>query len=221
LSAESRTPLFDLDNLRNTAPFTSANGGIENLQEMGDTLPFQSQAKQPTPTKRDVRPRELNCPNPPKRPRAPEPAPIRAGSQQLALPREQWARYVSEMTTYMREWNQFNSRMLLHFNTRQEAVETGLAPRWISAVGDSARLNLSGGDGDGNQSGISEDADRVESEDVLVPGSRKGGFSAYLRGIEEDIQVRKHWEVACEMHRECILELGRLREWIRNGGKVV
>jgi hypothetical protein len=26
--------------------------------------------------------------------------------------------------------------------------------------------------------------------------------------------------VACELHRDCILELGRLREWIRNGGKV-
>jgi hypothetical protein len=125
------------------------------------------------------------------------------------------------MTTYMREWNQFNRRMLLHFNARQEAVETGLAPRWISAVGDSARLNLNGGDGDGNQSGISEDTDRNEDEETLVPGSGKGGFSAYLRGIEEDTQVRKHWEVACEMHRECILDLGRLREWIRNGGKVM
>ncbi|KAJ5819197.1 Heat shock protein DnaJ N-terminal [Penicillium riverlandense] len=220
-SAETRAPLFDLDNLRNTAPFSSANGGIENLQEMGDTLPFQSQAKPPTTTKRDIRPRELNCPNPPKRPRAPEPAPARAGSQQLALSREQWSRYVSEMTTYMREWNQFNRRMLQHFIARQEAVETGLAPRWISAVGDSARLNLNGGDGDGDQSGISEDTDRNEDEETLVPGSGKGGFSAYLRGIEEDIQVRKHWEVACEMHRECILDLGRLREWIRNGGRVM
>lgn len=129
---------------------------------------------------------------------------------------------MSAMGTYMHEWNLFNRRMLLHFNSRQEAIETGLAPGWISAVGDTNKLRVNGADedGDGDKSEIHEDADINESDDSLVPGG-KGGFSAYLRGIEEDVKVRKHWEVACELHRECILDLGRLREWIRNGGKVV
>lgn len=126
------------------------------------------------------------------------------------------------MGTYMHEWNIFNRRMLLHFNTRQDAIETGLAPGWISAVGDTTRLRMNGVDEDGNgdQNGVRDDPESTELDEYLVPGSGKGGFSAYLRGIEEDTRVRKHWEVACELHRDCILELGRLREWIRNGGKV-
>lgn len=221
---EARTPLFDFENLRNTAPFTSTNsGGIENLEDVHATLPFESRAKETATTKRDVRPRDLKLPNPPKRPWAPQPVAAYPGSQQLALPRDKWNWYVSAMGTYMHEWNAFNRRMLLHFNTRQDAIETGLAPGWISAVGDTTKLRMNGAEeeGDGDKSEIQEDVKTSESDDSLVPGSGKGGFSAYLRGIEEDMLVRKHWEVACEMHRECIHDLGRLREWIRNGGKVV
>lgn len=222
-NAETRIPLFDLDNLRRTAPFTSTNsGGIEDLEDVHATLPFESRAKQPTTTKRDIRPRDLKLPNPPKRPWAPQLVPAYPGSSQLVLHHDKWKYYVSAMGTYMHEWNAFNRRILLHFNSRQEAIETGLAPGWISAVGDTTKLRVNGEgeDGEGDKSGIHEDADIDQSDDSLVPGG-KGGFSAYLRGIEEDIKVRKHWEVACEMHRECILDLGRLREWIRNGGKVV
>ncbi|KAJ5091243.1 Heat shock protein DnaJ [Penicillium alfredii] len=217
-NAETRPPFFNLDNLRNSAPFTTTNsGGIDNLGDVEAELPFESQAKQQKTMKKDIRPRELKCPNPPKRPWAPRPAPVYPGSQQLTLSRDKWNWYVSAMGTYMHEWNAFNRRMLLHFNTRQEAIETGLAPGWVSAVGDSARLKINGDDDD--DSALT--ADDENEDESLVPGSGKGGFSAYLRGIEEDIQVRKHWEVACEMHRECIFDLGRLREWIRNGGKVV
>ncbi|KAJ5167352.1 uncharacterized protein N7482_006133 [Penicillium canariense] len=218
-----RSPLFDLGNFGNTAPFTSTNsGGIENLGDVHATLPFESRAKAQTTTKQDIRPRDLKLPNPPKRPWAPALVPIHLGSQQMVIPREKWNWYVSAMGTYMHDWNSFNRRMLLHFNARQDAVETGLAPGWISAVGDTARLKMNGvgEDGDDDNSRPRDDAELNELDD-LEPGTGKGGFSAYLRGIEEDIQVRKHWEVACEMHRECILDLGRIREWIRNGGKVV
>lgn len=221
--AETRTPLFNLNNLRNTAPFTSTNsGGIENLDDVFATLPFESKARQQKTTKNDIRPRELKLPNPPKRPRAPELVPIQPGSTQFMLPREKWNYYVSTMGSYMHDWNLFNRRMLLHFNTRQDAIETGLAPGWMSAVGDTTRLRMNGDDEDSTPSKdeVHANPDVTES-DELVPDRRTGGYSAYLRGIEEDIQVRKHWEVACEMHRECILDLGRLREWIREGGKVV
>lgn len=215
---------FDLKNLSNTAPFTSTNsGGIDDLQDISATLPFESRAKVPRTTAHDVRPRELACPNPPKRPRRPALAPMGPGAQ-LALPRTAWQRYVTEMNTYMREWNEFNRRMLRHFNARQEANESGLAPNWISSVGDSARLNINGQDdvedaSEGNKTSTDDDDD--ESDDIMVAGSARGGYSAYLRAIEEDVKVRKHWEVACELHRECILELGQLREWILIGGKVM
>ncbi|KAJ5161924.1 Heat shock protein DnaJ N-terminal [Penicillium capsulatum] len=221
--AGASTPFFDLDPLRKTAPFTSTNSsGIDNLGDVHANLPFESRAKEPTTTKRDIRPRDLKLPNPPKRPTAPTPVLPQPGSQHVVLPREKWNWYVSAMGTYMHEWNNFNRRMLLHFNTRQEAIETGLAPGWISAVGDSSRLHMNGADEDDDDGlGTHANAGASADDESLVPGTASGGFSAYLRGIEEDMQVRKHWEVACEMHRECILGLGRLREWIRNGGKVV
>lgn len=39
--------------------------------------------------------------------------------------------------------------------------------------------------------------------------------------IEEDVQAEKHWDVACKLHWECILELRKLHIWISNGGKLI
>ncbi|KAJ6156188.1 hypothetical protein N7497_005073 [Penicillium chrysogenum] len=178
---DSRTPLFNLDNLRNTVPLTqTTGGGIENLEDFHTTLPFESQAKQQKTTTDDIRPRALELPNPPKRPWAPKPVPLSPTSKQLVLPRD----------------------------------------KWNCAVGDSTRLKINGTD-DNDDGTTKKDFDDYHIDEFLVPGTSKGGFSAYLRGIEEDTQVRKHWEVACELHRDCILDLGRLREWIRDGGKMV
>lgn len=209
---------FNMNNLGKTDPFTNTNSnGISNLQDIHATLPFESRPKSAKATASEVRPRELKCPNPPRRPRVPELTPISVGSQQLGLPRTAWERYVAEMNTYMREWNDFNSRMLGHFNVRQEAAKTGLAPSWISAIGDSARLDVdSQEENEEGKSGVHH-----LDDDILLPGTAKGGYRAYLRGLEEDVKVRKHWDVACEMHHECILQLGKTREWIRNGGKLI
>lgn len=129
---------------------------------------------------------------------------------------------MGEMNAYMREWNEFSRRILRHFNARQEANETGLAPGWISSVGDSARLNVNRDDDEDEDEGKDAAGHNDEEEDnVMVAGSSRGGYSAYLRAIEEDVQVRKHWDVASELHRECLLELGELREWILNGGKLI
>lgn len=215
---------FDLKNLTNTVPFTSTNNsGIDNLQDITSTLPFESRPKAAKTNPRDVRPRELACPNPPKRPRRPGLMPTGIGAQ-MGLPRQAWERYVGEMNAYMREWNEFNRRMLRHFNARQEANETGLAPGWISSVGDSARVKVNGNDDDDDDDDDGKNAtdhDGDEEDNIMVAGSSRGGYSTYLRAIEEDVQVRKHWDVASELHRECILELGELREWILNGGKLI
>jgi hypothetical protein len=217
-STKPKGPEFDLKNLGTTAPFTNTtNGGIEDLQDIHASLPFESRAKTHRTTISEIHPRELRCPNPPKRPQPPQLVPINAGSQQTGLSRTAWNRYVAEMNTYIREWSAFNRRMLNHFNARQEAIETGMAPNWISAAGDSARLNINDQD-DHNED---KEGGGNDSDDAMVPGSGKGGYSAYLRGLDEDAKVLKHWEVAREMHRECILELGQMREWILNGGKVI
>ncbi|GES62325.1 DnaJ domain protein [Aspergillus terreus] len=218
-NSQRASKLFDMKNLGNTVPFTySNNGGIDDLQDIHASLPFESRAKVPRTTMQDIRARELICPNPPKRPEPPKLVPVSVGSSQLGLPRAAWDRYVLEMNSYMREWNAFNRRILTHFNARQEAIETGMAPNWIGSIGDSARLrvNAQNDDEDGGKGGSGD-----ESDDNMVAGSAKGGYSAYLRGLDEDAKVQKHWDVARELHRECILKLGKMREWILNGGRLI
>ncbi|GAB1217847.1 hypothetical protein ATERTT37_007090 [Aspergillus terreus] len=218
-NSQRASKLFDMKNLGNTVPFTCGNnGGIDDLQDIQASLPFESRAKVPRTAVQDIRARELICPNPPKRPEPPKLVPVSVGSSQLGLPRAAWDRYVLEMNSYMREWNAFNRRILTHFNARQEAIETGMAPNWIGSVGDSTRLrvNAQNDEEDGGK-GASGD----ESDDNMVAGSAKGGYSAYLRGLDEDAKVQKHWDVARELHRECILKLGKMREWILNGGRLI
>ncbi|KAL1961967.1 hypothetical protein VTN77DRAFT_702 [Rasamsonia byssochlamydoides] len=216
----TKNDLFNLKPLNNVAPFTTTNSsGIDDLKDIHANLPFESRPNNPNIGRRVVRPRELNLPNPPKRPRPPVMVPAGPDSSQKVLPQKAWDRYVAEMTAYMREWNEFNRLMLRHFNARQDAVETGLAPKWISAVGDSTRLNVNAEDGGARDADGGSEVD--DTDDNLVPGQPTGGFNAYLRGVEEDFKVRQHWEVSWERHRACILELGEIRDWIRNGGKVV
>lgn len=54
-------------------------------------------------------------------------------------------------------------------------------------------------------------------------GTEKWGYGKYMQGVEEDFRVRAHWEVSWEKHRECMRELGAVRERllgppIRDGG---
>ena len=121
---------------------------------------------------------------------------------------------MTDMAAYMNEWNKFNRTMLSHFNARQNFVDTVLSPNWMNARGDSGRLNI-GGSLDSTAGDNDEDSD----DEKCVTRSGRFGFGAYVRGMEEDFVVRQHWEVAWERHRKCILELGRLRTWIREGQK--
>ncbi|KAK2768285.1 hypothetical protein FQN54_000138 [Arachnomyces sp. PD_36] len=231
-SAKSGNNLLNLSKLNKTAPFTTTNHtGINDLNDLTTTLPFESRSgnsvnNKNTSARLTVRPADLALPKPPKAPVPPKFSTMTnffdpTQLQRPVLDQKSWDRYVAEMGAYMSEWNAFNRKMLGHFNARQETVETGLAPRWISAVGDSSRLNLdsefsldAGADGVAGAGA----ADSVES---LVAGSGKGGYNAYLRGIDEDVVVRKHWDVAWERHRACIIALGELKDWIRAGGKLV
>lgn len=38
------------------------------------------------------------------------------------------------------------------------------------------------------------------------------GYQQYMQGIEEDFRVRAHWDVSWEKHRECMKNLGSVRE---------
>ncbi|KAI9373088.1 hypothetical protein BJX61DRAFT_403031 [Aspergillus egyptiacus] len=206
--------LLNLKKLSGVFPFTSTNnGGLEDLKDISTTLPFESQAKVPKTTTRGTHPRELRCPNPPKRPEPPQPVPIGAGSKKLAIPRVAMDRYVAEMNTYIREWEAFNGRMVDHFVARHTSDKTEMAPNWLAAVGDSTRLS----DDETKNSGD-------ESDDDPSPkgtGTARRGFTSYKNALLQDEKVMKHWEVARERHLECILKYGQMREWVRGGGKIL
>ncbi|PGH09188.1 hypothetical protein AJ79_05717 [Helicocarpus griseus UAMH5409] len=219
---------LNLKNLTNVAPFTATNStGINDLNDLSSTLPFESRPNDSSRTRLTVRPQDLALPKPPKVPAAPKFTEHTSKAEMQNI----WERYVAEINAYMHDWNLFNRTMLGHFNARQHAVETGLAPNWAGAVGDSTRLRLDGepdssskktGTGTGSSDGNDAD-DEADGHEQLIAGSGKGGFSAYLRGVKEDFVVRQHWEVAWERHLACLEGLDgarRAMKGLRNGRNV-
>ncbi|KAL8775580.1 MAG: hypothetical protein Q9209_000076 [Squamulea sp. 1 TL-2023] len=47
---------------------------------------------------------------------------------------------------------------------------------------------------------------------AIGEGTEKWGYGKYMQGVEEDFQVRQHWDVSCERHRDCMKVLGTVRE---------
>ncbi|KAI9878345.1 MAG: hypothetical protein M1830_001163 [Pleopsidium flavum] len=113
---------LNLGNLKNVAPFIPGNDGLKDLGDLSNTLPFESR---PAARTNSLTPRRLALPNPPKAPDTLD-----------KLNQNAWERYLAQMRAYMFEWNGYNRKMLAHFNDRQREVENGLAPEWMSAVGE-------------------------------------------------------------------------------------
>ncbi|KAG5301589.1 DnaJ domain-containing protein [Histoplasma ohiense] len=218
---------LNLKHLANVAPFTPTNStGINDLNDLSSTLPFESRPNDSSGSRLTIRPQDLALPKPPRVPPAPNFS--AADHPHKAEVQLKWERYVTEINAYMHDWNVFNRTMLGHFNARQQTVETGLAPNWARAVGDSARLRINDGvDSTGkkankttvNNDGAVQDGDDDNDADdeQLVAGSAKGGFNAYMRGVKEDFVVRQHWEVAWERHLGCLETLDATRRFMRGG----
>ncbi|RDW90167.1 DnaJ domain protein [Aspergillus mulundensis] len=210
---------LNLKNLGGVFPFTSTNsGGLDDLKDISSTLPFESRAKAPKTSKGDIHPRELVCPNPPKRPDPPEPIPMSAGSKELAVPRTALDRYIAEMNTYVREWGAFDGRMVGHFLSRHKSNQTEMAPNWLGGIGDSIRLGL--GDEDMEKNSDDESDGNLAGAGILGSAPRRG-FTSYKNALKQDEKVMKHWEVARERHLDCMLKFGQMREWVRSGGKIL
>ena len=113
---------LNLGNLKKVSPFVPGNEGLKDLGDLSTTLPFESR---PAASTSCLAPQRLALPNPPKGPDIPE-----------KLTQNAWERYLAQMRAYMLEWNRYNKKMLGHFSDRQRDVEDGLAPEWMSAVGE-------------------------------------------------------------------------------------
>ncbi|KAL2818381.1 hypothetical protein BJX63DRAFT_73003 [Aspergillus granulosus] len=213
----ANTPL-NMKGLGGVFPFTSTNSsGLDDVRDISSTLPFDSKAKvAPKTTPRETHPRELHCPNPPKRPEPPLRHPASAGSKQHAIPRVAWERYLVEMNVYVREWDAFNGRMLNHFAARQRSNTMEMALNWIGGVGDSPLL---GDDEAPWDSG--DESDAIANGTINAPRPARRGYSSYMKAMRQDRKVREHWAVAQERHMECMEKLGEMREWVRSGGRIV
>jgi hypothetical protein len=106
----------------------------------------------------------------------------------------QWRAYVGAMSFYMGTWYQFNDKMLLHFNTRHASARkfgTGLA-----------------------------DQNATRLLQAMGEASNEDGLASYLTGLEEDIRVRRHWDVACEKHREAVEAFAAVKARVKAEGVV-
>ena len=106
-AAEDET--MNLKDLKKTAPFTPSNAnGLGDLNDLGNTLPFESQPSASIPGQ-TVSPQRLDLPKIPQAPTAPDP-------DQLTT--EKWFGYTNRFHQYLQQWNMYHQRMLLHFTER-------------------------------------------------------------------------------------------------------
>ncbi len=182
-----------LSDLSKVAPLKPSDTGLGDLKDLNTTLPFESKASPARPSQtvdKGAVVSALKALNLPKPPRNVIP-PLENVTQ------EAWARYISEMSAYMHDWNIFNKKMLDHFQARQAQLDLTLTPKWMSALGD-------------GPSG--EEISRKIQDDPSSSSQQKAGYAAYRQWMEEDMRVREWWNVACERHQQAVIDLGRVRE---------
>jgi hypothetical protein len=183
----------NLDDLSNVAPFKPSDTGLGDLRDLNTTLPFESKASPARPSHtmtNGITFSSLKALNLPKPPEDVIP-PLEDVTQ------EAWTRYTTKMSAYMREWRIFNKKMLDHFQARQAQLDITLMSNWMRALGD-------------GPSG--EEISRATPQEPSTSGNQKAGYAAYRQWMEEDMKVREWWNVACERHRQAVIELGRVRD---------
>ena len=153
---------LNLSGFKKEVPFAPSQSGLKDLEDLKSTLPFPS-APSAIPGQSSA-PQQLALPAPPRPPNALD-----------KVTQSTFDQYMAYMHAYMAEWSMYNTKMLTHFNTRQNEVENELGNDWMSSIG-------------------------------------MQGYAKYMRGVEEDFRVRKHWDVSWEKHRECMKALGKVRE---------
>ena len=123
----------NLDDLRHVEPIGKSGhdgDGLQNLDDMGGALPFESRAA-PTVNPKLLVPQHLDLPQVPKAPQEP-----------TKLSKSNWHAYAQSFGEYLKAFHNFNNVMLRHFATRESLVEsrfvTGTA--WLEATGDTSGM---------------------------------------------------------------------------------
>lgn len=181
----------DMSELGKTAPFAPSETGLKDLDDLKDSLPFQSRPADTVDLDSDdaydsrSKIRHLNLPHPPRTIIAP---------RDDELTQERWETYVHDMYAYMHDWNVFNMKMIDHFRARQDQINVGMGKHWISSVSEGPPADLL---------------------DIRQLDGPRAGYAAYMQWLEDDMVCRSWWEEACERHLRCFEDLGRVREKVK------
>lgn len=105
------------------------------------------------------------------------------------LTSEKFDGYCSKMKTYMHDWKCFNHKMVDHFHAREDMMEECMNPDWLTARGDGAKRDTRAG---------------------------HGGYNTYMQILDDDRVCRQWWETAISNHTACMMDLGRLRSYVRD-----
>lgn len=120
----------NLNDFMNTAPFNTPATGLKDMSDLKSNMPFPSKASSAVPFAKNFD-AKLELPRPPKGPPPPTILPDAARPSQA-----DFNQYLAQMKPYMHEWNTFNNRMLMHFESRKAQID--LYPgEWWNQIGDS------------------------------------------------------------------------------------
>ncbi|KAI0014342.1 hypothetical protein F4779DRAFT_6531 [Xylariaceae sp. FL0662B] len=138
---EFRTTFSDFKKVEPFADPTPT--GLKDFADLKSTLPFQSRPSEQIPVDTEHITRPLVFPTPPVAPRLPPTVAV-AG---IRPNNAQFHKYAQDFYQYMDKWEAFNSKILLHFTTRQENFKSrrqhcGSAWLNISLGDDAARSYL-------------------------------------------------------------------------------
>ncbi|KAI5868557.1 hypothetical protein GGS23DRAFT_609241 [Durotheca rogersii] len=140
-SEDFRTTFSDFNNV---APFAaSAPTGLKDLGDLKSTLPFPSRPSEQIPLEREQLPKfvPLSFPTPPVAPRLPQ------TSVGYRSNHANFRKYAQDFYQYMEKWENFNTKIMRHFSTRQEHFVLRRQQRgsaWLDATaqGDGAKEYL-------------------------------------------------------------------------------
>lgn len=120
----------NLDDFKNTEPFTTPAKGLSCFADLKSALPFQSMASSGVPFPKSFDSKDLQLPPPPKCPVAP--------SVSTRPSSEVFQAYVQKMISYINAWTAFEAKMIGHFRARSQSVQmvNNENPGWIGTMGD-------------------------------------------------------------------------------------
>ncbi|RMZ87442.1 hypothetical protein DV736_g5327, partial [Chaetothyriales sp. CBS 134916] len=184
---------INLDDLKDTAPLSS-EGGLNGMHDdLKSSLPFESRAAPfPDFEKTSSTQTRLKLSDLPRPPKLIHPPPDDHSSNQA------WQDYITNINAYVRDWAQYEERIIDHFHVRNRLLRTAMADDWVTSPTDGPPGN------------------EISQNDFgQLNTNKKAGYGTYMDWLEDDKVCHVAWETACERHRLCLEELGKVRERLK------